>query len=431
MIEKEIIINFENFLKNGEITFKELNESILSTLINLYYVGVYYIDNYKKYIYFSDDYKFLYLLNREVSNQNTLLFSRESIFYKNEISILINNQCNLSCDYCFSKKGAEKLTFEKLKPFLDFFININRFEEKISVFFSGIGEPLLEINTIKEIVEYLDFNFSHTKKDYEILTNLTLLNEEIISFFKKYNFRIVGSYDGSGFSENRIKNNIFLENHIIENIRRIQEYNLELKINLVVTKKHILNKEKLYEVLKDLISIENVSFLYILRNNYNRNYLREYTLEEYYDFLKFFMRKRYENFVFIKNFQDFFKLSLLPRVCNLGWRILPNGNVVSCANPFFRSVLDIDDRNNHYYIFNLNELNEITKLNQSSLLKYNKMFSDNSKKCSTCFYKPFCKNCIPMLLTSSDIICLNRELFKEILGEFLLRFIFKNKNQTN
>lgn len=416
MIKREIVFDFETFLNKGELIFQEIDGNFLNNLENLYLVDVYVVDNFKKFVYFSLDYRFLYLLNEEHSVENKLFFSRDSKFYKNEMSILINNQCNLSCNYCFSKKGTEKLTFEVLKPFLDFFVHINRFEEKVSIFFSGMGEPLLEIETIKRIVEYINDKLLNTEKEYGILSNLTLLNDEILYFLKKYNFKIIGSYDGLGFSENRINNNEFLEKKVIENIYKILSYDLDLKINLVVTKKHILNKEKLLEVLKSLISLENVSFLYLL-SNYN-DYNREYTVQEYYDFLKFFTIKRYNEFSTLKNYQDFFRLMLTLRICNLRWSILPNGNVVSCGTPFFRSILEINDFNNIYYMFNIkNNLNQIT------YPKYNKMFVDSSRKCSNCFYKPFCRNCIPYILKGSEIVCLNKLLFKEVLKNFLLDFL--------
>lgn len=77
------------------------------------------------------------------------------------------------------------------KQSLDLFNKLNCDEPRIKFF--G-GEPLLEFNLIRSIVEYN--NFLNKKIRYELTTNGTLLNEYMLNFFKKNNFELHISIDG-------------------------------------------------------------------------------------------------------------------------------------------------------------------------------------------------------------------------------------------
>lgn len=114
--------------------------------------------------------------------------------------IVLTEKCNLRCAECFVVKNADKLrTMSKatLQRIIMETIPYGK-EERITYHFFG-GEPLLRFDYIKEAVTLTEKAVSAgTMKSprYTITTNATIVNDEIISFFKKYDFKVGVSVDG-------------------------------------------------------------------------------------------------------------------------------------------------------------------------------------------------------------------------------------------
>ena len=106
------------------------------------------------------------------------------------IFIMLGNACNFSCKYCLQGEHKEKVVqpifSEKALSFLD---NYNS-ETKIMLSFWG-GEPLLYFDSIKRIVERYKEKFF-----FEIVSNGSLLTEDIIDFLNKYEIKFHLSHDG-------------------------------------------------------------------------------------------------------------------------------------------------------------------------------------------------------------------------------------------
>ena len=122
--------------------------------------------------------------------------------YLKTLCLVINNRCNLCCEYCFANKGQydkpnELMTFETAKKAIDFLINSTRENgnNKITISFFG-GEPLLNFTLMKSCVNYIE-TFRDIDCDYMITTNGTLLTPEIVRFLQKYNFDTMISIDGN------------------------------------------------------------------------------------------------------------------------------------------------------------------------------------------------------------------------------------------
>ena len=66
----------------------------------------------------------------------------------------------------------------------------------ISIRFAG-GEPLLEINLIKSLIAYIEFNYPEYKFQYGIITNGILLKDEkIVKYLLEKNISVAVSLDG-------------------------------------------------------------------------------------------------------------------------------------------------------------------------------------------------------------------------------------------
>lgn len=118
------------------------------------------------------------------------------------LCLVVNNDCNLCCEYCFANKGHydrpnEKMSFEIAKNSIDMLIRtvISNHQDKITISFFG-GEPLLNFSLIRKCVEYIE-KFKNIKSSYMITTNGTLMTREIVKFLEYYKFDIMISIDGN------------------------------------------------------------------------------------------------------------------------------------------------------------------------------------------------------------------------------------------
>ncbi|MDD2907724.1 MAG: radical SAM protein [Candidatus Gracilibacteria bacterium] len=139
----------------------------------------------------------------------------------NKYNIILHTttSCNFDCSYCDVVKDKKQLDSEKLEIFINF-IKKNKEQINLVKFFGG--EPLLAFKNIKYIIENTA-NIIGNK--YELVTNTSLLNEEICDYLEKYFEIIFFSIDSENFFD---YNNIF---------KLIDKYNLKNKVyfNLIIS----------------------------------------------------------------------------------------------------------------------------------------------------------------------------------------------------
>lgn len=121
----------------------------------------------------------------------------------NNIELDISESCNLDCKYCYLQAGKkEHSSKKKLTPrvFDAFFKNyVEHLEQldSVTVSFWG-GEPLLNFEVIKYIVEqFQPYQTEEREISFLVVTNGTLLNCEILEFFREYKIRMQLSVDGN------------------------------------------------------------------------------------------------------------------------------------------------------------------------------------------------------------------------------------------
>lgn len=109
--------------------------------------------------------------------------------------LLLTNQCNLKCKYCWvtkygNRNKIETMSKEVIDKSLDF-LHENA-EEGVSITLFG-GEPLLEYDSIKYIMD------KYPSLNYVIYTNATLLDNKKLEFFynKRDFIKIILSIDGT------------------------------------------------------------------------------------------------------------------------------------------------------------------------------------------------------------------------------------------
>ncbi|MCU0289171.1 MAG: radical SAM protein [Acidobacteria bacterium] len=128
----------------------------------------------------------------------------------------VTENCNLRCKYCVYNSyysyqrglSPKQLSFETARKGIEYVYTLikDRDKKEFNLSFYG-GEPLLNFNTIKEIVRYGKERFIDWKLNFNITTNLTLLDESILSFMVENNFYMVVSLDGG--SDNHDAKRVF------------------------------------------------------------------------------------------------------------------------------------------------------------------------------------------------------------------------------
>ncbi|MBQ1463531.1 MAG: thioether cross-link-forming SCIFF peptide maturase, partial [Ruminococcus sp.] len=114
----------------------------------------------------------------------------------------IAHDCNLRCRYCFAStgdfgKGRKLMSFETGKHAIDFLLENSGDRPNLELDFFG-GEPLMNFNVVKQIVEYARSREAEYGKKFRftITTNGLLLDDEKIEFINREMSNVVLSIDG-------------------------------------------------------------------------------------------------------------------------------------------------------------------------------------------------------------------------------------------
>ncbi len=112
-------------------------------------------------------------------------------------TLLITQECNLACPYCYINKRPLKMTLDVAGKVVDFIFNNTPHGEKIDIGFFG-GEPLLEFGLVKEITSVIENHPQYQDFHVEIslVTNGTIFSEEIAEFINQHNICFCLSCDG-------------------------------------------------------------------------------------------------------------------------------------------------------------------------------------------------------------------------------------------
>jgi len=159
------------------------------------------------------------------------------------LQLVIAQCCNLSCVYCYMEKNqsnARRLLMSREQAFqaLDHLIKRSGRRRDLQVTFFG-GEPLLNFERIKEVVQYSkEMEKKHHKQFiFELITNGTLLGGEIAEFVSEHDMLLFVSLDGWKEMHNKQRPSISGEDHhetILKNAQYMdQEYKRRKSRNTV------------------------------------------------------------------------------------------------------------------------------------------------------------------------------------------------------
>ncbi|MFZ5986713.1 MAG: radical SAM protein, partial [Bacillota bacterium] len=164
------------------------------------------------------------------------------------ITLQVTQQCNLRCSYCVYSDNYQtrehsnrRMDFEIARKGIDFIISHSKDLSHINIGFYG-GEPILEFEMIKRCISYAEEKAEGKFVTFNMTTNGTLINEEVIEYFQEHNVSILISLDGPKSIHD--KNRVFASNgqgsfdRIIANIENIREkypeYSKNITFNIVL-----------------------------------------------------------------------------------------------------------------------------------------------------------------------------------------------------
>jgi len=116
----------------------------------------------------------------------------------------------MACSYCYIPKRAAKMTLETAEEVVDFIFRHANKNETHQIGFFG-GEPLLEFDFMKKIVELVEqhASFNEFQIEFSVTTNGTVFTDDIAEFLIKHNILFCVSCDGNAPTQNvsrRFKN---------------------------------------------------------------------------------------------------------------------------------------------------------------------------------------------------------------------------------
>ena len=116
---------------------------------------------------------------------------------------VVTTACNMSCVYCQANNGRNHSSLHMTKEIAEKSVDISLQSPAhyLSFEFQG-GEPLLNFEIIKHIVFYAEEHKGNHEINYNVVTNLTALTDEMADFFCEYNFGVSTSIDGPEFIHN-------------------------------------------------------------------------------------------------------------------------------------------------------------------------------------------------------------------------------------
>lgn len=106
----------------------------------------------------------------------------------------------MNCNYCYVKKTNTSFNVEDIKINIDNCLQIIK-SNSVTIEFMG-GEPLMEIDLIIDICEYVKNKYQTLNIQFLLITNGTYYSKKIINVIKKYNIRVIISIDGSEYFHN-------------------------------------------------------------------------------------------------------------------------------------------------------------------------------------------------------------------------------------
>lgn len=352
-----------------------------------------------------------------------------------QLTFKLTDQCNMRCKYCaysdyypFTQKYENKFlkiddAIKGVDIYMDFIEKHNSIWTNVEInptfTFYG-GEPLLQFNIIKQIVEYIEIKYSKYNPKYLMTTNALLINDEVAKFIKKHNFHVSISLDG------------YIENHNRNRINSEGKGTFE-KIDIII-RKYLLDYNNwnifmCYDFRPDFEKLMDHE-AFGLGNDYFYDHIAKITLvsDVNTNYYEQFSKKEYQNYVysmkkfresFVKKMLDGEKLNFLEKIffeydfimlqdrskftANNGFYEVPLGNCIPGDKLFLQTdgTFTLCEKVPDFHEFIIGNVNIGIDINKIRTL-INKVNQDVLVNCKNCEISRLCPVCYATLFKDEN-----------------------------
>lgn len=336
-----------------------------------------------------------------------------------KLTLQITQKCNLQCKYCvYSGKYKNRSHTNKSMPLniaikaIDFFIEHSIGSPEIFVSFYG-GEPILELDLIKECVSYIKIKSEGKRVNYSLTTNGTLLNRKAVEYFVENDFGILISLDGPKEIHNKERVYAFNGNGtfdtIIKNIENIKVFYPQYlsKVNFCTVLNPSCDIKCVDDFFVNYETIKNIKNIFTsLSDRYTNekfNYSNEFFVYMEYELFKVYLYKLHR--ISYKNVSKI-ALRLFQQLEKLNERLRPTMKLPDkfhqsgpCIPGVFKLFINVDG--NFYPCERVSELSSVANIGNiykgfdiekiKEILNIGKI---SSEQCTNCWNIRNCSICI-------------------------------------
>lgn len=332
---------------------------------------------------------------------------------------VVTTACNVGCVYCQANNGTRcsGLFMDKETARRAVDIALESPTKSLTFEFQG-GEPLLNFEIIKYIVEYSkEANKTHSI-NYTVVSNLTLLTDEMITYFRENNFGVSTSLDGHEFLHNKnrpYKDGGHTYRDVIKSIDRLREAGVYVGAIQTTTKESLKHPREIVDTYYNLgfnsIFIRPLTPLGKATKNWNEI---GYSPDEFLDFYSevldaviainekdVFFKEEHATILLKRIDGQFVNYMELRSPCGAGIGQLayyPDGNIFTCDEG--RMLHEMGDS-----IFCLGNVNKSTYRsiidNGTCKAVCASSILESIPTCCDCVYQPYCGTC-PVVSYAAD-----------------------------
>ncbi|MDD7267768.1 MAG: radical SAM protein [Lachnospiraceae bacterium] len=360
---------------------------------------------------------------KTVFAKKTKLSYEEGLCDKKKLSkleLVLTNKCNLDCKYCYAEGGSysmeeKSVTSRDLERYLTKLIPSYYNEIGVVMFFGG--EPLINFQAIKTAVGFFENlymqNLLQKLPHYTMVTNGTLINEEVAKFIAEHQIQVTVSIDGNKTIHDMLrpyKNGKGSYEKVVEGIRLLQIHGAQLALlEATYTKKHIENGISRNQVIEFLKGKFNSTEIYLVDCQGDSRY----AIDSHQNTVKKVVDKSAKLAVL----RGVKRIGSNDYYCDAGlqsFAIDPNGLMVPCH--FFIGKQE-------YCIGNLKEKKLFSTEYENIKNRLQSIRRRKNQHCKDCWSKEMCSACPAIFLLELEKAyqnCANRRERNELVLQSLL-----------
>ena len=421
--------------------------------------------------------KFLFLKQNKFFTKKTInwgqTFSRDMVKYemftKPNLVFETTTECNLNCEYCgfgeyydnYGERDSSYISFDIAKKIIDYTLNLCLKNSGARIIYINIGfyggEPLLNIEFIKKVVNYVRaLENDRVKFKFNMSTNCLLLGK-YKDFLYENDFALFLSLDGNEYANSyrKFHNNKPSFEKIFKNIKLLQKtypeyFSTKVKINAVMHNRNSLGElleffEKEFSVSPMLSQLSTIGIAEEKQKEFKERFYKnpikklnrfKCKEDEFIDAINLDSLGKFHHNINTYKYHTFSSLTL-PRNNNVKFR------PTSTCNPFNRKmfvttkgeIFVCEKIGREYLVGKIDENGVFIDFDRIEEL-YKDLFNSVLKLCDKCYRFSNCETCIFELIDHNGQIKYCKEYvsksnYPKYLSKYLEKILERPDNYSD